>query len=150
MFAVLFNLFFTYTLTTMKPVIDWISLGVSDLQKSLVFYRDGLGFPTQGIVAEYPGTVSFRLANEQILVLHEWSVFSTFMPDPSAPLKPGGCNYNQYADSKEDVHRVVDSAVQAGGKQIGGFSDQPWGYVASVLDPDGHQWVIFYSPAGRM
>ena len=34
----------------MKPRITVITLGVSDLEKSLLFYRDGLGLPTQGIV----------------------------------------------------------------------------------------------------
>lgn len=134
----------------MKPVIDWIALGVSDLQKSLAFYRDGLGFPTQGLVKERPGMVSFQLANEQTLVLHQWNDFANFTPDPALPLKPNGCIFNQYADSKEDVHRIVDSAVQSGGTRIGGISDQPWGYVASIMDPDGHQWVIFYSPGGKM
>ena len=134
----------------MKPQIDWISLGVSDLNKSLVFYRDGLGFPTDGLVPERPGTVSFMLDNDQTLVIHEWKVFSTFAADHNAPLKPSGCIFNCYADSKEDVHAKLDSAVKAGGKQIGEVADQPWGYVASVLDPDGHQWVLFYSPMGNM
>jgi uncharacterized protein len=34
----------------MKPRITVITLGVSDLEKSLLFYRDGLGLPTRGIV----------------------------------------------------------------------------------------------------
>lgn len=34
----------------MKPRITLITLGVDDLEKSLAFYRDGLGLPTRGIV----------------------------------------------------------------------------------------------------
>ena len=34
----------------MKPRINVITLGVKDLHKSLAFYRDGLGLPTEGIV----------------------------------------------------------------------------------------------------
>lgn len=30
----------------MKPRISVITLGVSDIEKSLAFYRDGLGFST--------------------------------------------------------------------------------------------------------
>ena len=30
----------------MEPRISIITLGVEDLEQSLVFYRDGLGFPT--------------------------------------------------------------------------------------------------------
>jgi uncharacterized protein len=45
----------------MKPRITLITLGVDDLEKSLVFYRDGLGLPTEGIVGtEFEhGAVSF-------------------------------------------------------------------------------------------
>ena len=34
----------------MKPRISVLTLGVTDLEQSLAFYRDGLGLPTQGIV----------------------------------------------------------------------------------------------------
>jgi len=34
----------------MKPRISVITLGVDDLERSLDFYRDGLGLPTEGIV----------------------------------------------------------------------------------------------------
>lgn len=36
----------------MKPRITVITLGVDDLERSLEFYRDGLGLPTQGIVGK--------------------------------------------------------------------------------------------------
>lgn len=34
----------------MKPSVSLITLGVDDLQRALAFYRDGLGWPTDGIV----------------------------------------------------------------------------------------------------
>ena len=34
----------------MKPRVTVITIGVDDLERSLRFYRDGLGLPTQGIV----------------------------------------------------------------------------------------------------
>ena len=36
----------------MKPRITFLTLGVDDLQRALEFYRDGLGFPTRGIVGQ--------------------------------------------------------------------------------------------------
>lgn len=40
----------------MQPRIHVITLAVNDLEAALAFYRDGLGFPTEGIVgAEFPG-----------------------------------------------------------------------------------------------
>jgi uncharacterized protein len=34
----------------MKPRITVITIGVDDLEKSLRFYRDGLGLETEGII----------------------------------------------------------------------------------------------------
>ena len=36
----------------MKPRVTVITLGVDNLEKSLHFYRDGLGLPTEGIVGQ--------------------------------------------------------------------------------------------------
>ena len=44
----------------MKPKIGLITLGVSDLKRSLTFYRDGLGFPTHEY-KEDAGIVFFKL-----------------------------------------------------------------------------------------
>jgi len=45
----------------MKPRISVITIGVDDLERSVAFYRDGLGLPTEGIVgAEFEhGAVAF-------------------------------------------------------------------------------------------
>jgi hypothetical protein len=45
-----FDRTFDAKVVAMKPRISVITLGVADLERSLAFYRDGLGFPTQGIV----------------------------------------------------------------------------------------------------
>ena len=48
----------------MKPRITLITLGVSDLERSLKFYRDGLGWPSEGIIGqeyEYGATAFFNL-----------------------------------------------------------------------------------------
>lgn len=40
----------------MEPRITVVTLGVSDLEKSVTFYRDGLGWRTEGIVGtEFEG-----------------------------------------------------------------------------------------------
>ena len=45
----------------MKPRITLVTLGVDDLERAVAFYRDGLGFATNGIVgAEFEnGAVAF-------------------------------------------------------------------------------------------
>ncbi len=34
----------------MEPSISFITLGVADLERSVAFYRDGLGLSTRGII----------------------------------------------------------------------------------------------------
>lgn len=56
----------------MQPLITLITLGVDDLEKSLRFYRDGLGFPTEGIVGqqfEYGAVAFFQLQSGLRLAL---------------------------------------------------------------------------------
>ena len=36
----------------MNPSITVITLGVDDLERSLLFYKDGLGFETEGIIGQ--------------------------------------------------------------------------------------------------
>jgi catechol 2,3-dioxygenase-like lactoylglutathione lyase family enzyme len=47
-------------------------LGVSDLERSLAFYRDGLGLPTEGIIGqefEYGAAAFFPLQNGLTLAI---------------------------------------------------------------------------------
>lgn len=36
----------------MKPRITLVTLGVTELDRAVRFYRDGLGWPTEGVVGE--------------------------------------------------------------------------------------------------
>src|SRR5262252_5086577 len=56
----------------MKPRITVLTLGVDDLERSLVFYRDGLGLATEGIVGgefEYGAVAFVNLQNDLLLAL---------------------------------------------------------------------------------
>jgi len=49
-----------------------VTLGVDDLERSLAFYRDGLGLPTRGIVGrefEYGAAAFFELQGGLVLAL---------------------------------------------------------------------------------
>ncbi|HEX5126534.1 MAG TPA: VOC family protein, partial [Rhodocyclaceae bacterium] len=56
----------------MKPRITLLTLGVDDLERSLRFYRDGLGLKTEGIIGkefEYGAVAFFDLQNGLKLAL---------------------------------------------------------------------------------
>jgi catechol 2,3-dioxygenase-like lactoylglutathione lyase family enzyme len=78
----------------MKPRIKVITLGVSDLERSMAFYRDGMGLPTQGIVGtefEDGAVVFFSMNDDLILALYpkpSGNPIELFEPPPqSVPAK---------------------------------------------------------------
>jgi catechol 2,3-dioxygenase-like lactoylglutathione lyase family enzyme len=79
----------------MKPRISLITLGVDDLEKSLRFYRDGLGLPSKGIVGtefEYGAVAFFDL--EANLKLAIWPRKS-LAKDTGLPLdKPSATEFS--------------------------------------------------------
>ena len=52
----------------MKPRVSLITLGVADLDRSLAFYRDGLGLPTENYDPD-AGVVFFRLDGNMLLAI---------------------------------------------------------------------------------
>src|SRR5690606_1121383 len=56
----------------MKPRISVLTLAVADLERSVAFYQEGLGLPTEGIVGkefEYGAVAFFQLDNGLTLAL---------------------------------------------------------------------------------
>lgn len=134
----------------MKPRITVITIGVSDLQKSLEFYRDGLGFPTQGIMGgefEYGAVVFFDLANGLKLAL--WPR-SSIVRDATLQLQPPSATeftLGHNVSRKEDVDGVMEQAKRAGARIIKPAGNTFWGgYAGYFQDPDDHLWEIVWNP----
>jgi len=134
----------------MKPRITLITIGVDDLERSLHFYRDGLGFPTDGIVGqefEYGTVVFIELQSGLRLAL--WPRKSIahdtgLSPDTKSPIEfTLGHNVN----SKSEVDGVMDQAKRAGAVIVKPAHDTFWGgYSGYFQDPDGHLWEVAWNP----
>jgi len=134
----------------MKPRITLITLGVNDLERSLTFYRDGLGLPTRGIVGtefEHGAVAFFDLQNSLRLAL--WPR-SSIAHDTAIPIQPPSATdftIGHNVTSKEEVDAVMAQATRAGAKIIKPASETFWGgYAGYFQDPDGHLWEIAWNP----
>ncbi|HEX3204021.1 MAG TPA: VOC family protein [Nitrospiraceae bacterium] len=134
----------------MKPRITLITLGVNDLERSLTFYRDGLGLPTRGIVGtefEHGAVAFFDLQNSLRLAL--WPRRS-IAHDTAIPIQPPSATdftIGHNVTSKEEVDAVMAQATRAGAKIIKPPSETFWGgYAGYFQDPDGHVWEIAWNP----
>jgi uncharacterized protein len=139
---------------SMKPKIGIITLGVSDLKKSLNFYRDGLGFPTHEY-KEDAGIVFFKLEGTWLALYPRDELFKDLGEDAKkAGLQFsqeqstfGGVTLAHNVGTKEEVDATVQLAVDAGAKLIKQPEEVFWGgYSGYFADPDGTLWEVAYNP----
>ncbi|MCM3702777.1 VOC family protein [Paenibacillus macerans] len=135
----------------MKPRITVITIGVDDLEKSVKFYRDGLGFPTEGIVGqefEHGAVAFFDLESGIRLALFSRKNLAHDAQIPQTSASPSEFSLGHNVSSKEEVDRVMMEAEQAGATITVPAHDTFWGgYSGYFQDPDGHLWEVVWNPA---
>jgi catechol 2,3-dioxygenase-like lactoylglutathione lyase family enzyme len=136
----------------MQPRITVITLGVSDLDKALAFYRDGLGLPTEGIIGtefEHGAVAFFRMEGGLILALFPRESLAhdaKIAPGPAGPAAAFSIGHN--VGSKQEVDAVIAQAANAGARITDAAHDRAWGgYSGYFQDPDGHLWEVVWNPA---
>lgn len=129
----------------MNPRISMITLGVSDIGKSLAFYRDGLGFPTHNYK---PGddNVMLRLYGSW-LGLYPCDKLAEDAAVPRDGSGFRGFTLSHNVSSKLAADRAFQDAVAAGATPIKTPQDVSWGgYSGYFADPDGHLWEVAWNP----
>jgi catechol 2,3-dioxygenase-like lactoylglutathione lyase family enzyme len=130
----------------MKPKIGLITLGVADLARSLAFYRDGLGLPTENYDPEQD-VVFFRLEGNQLLAI--WPREELAKDAQVAPEGSGfrGISLAHNEPSREGVDAVFAEAVASGATVLNAPHEVFWGgYSGYFADPDGHVWEVAHNP----
>jgi catechol 2,3-dioxygenase-like lactoylglutathione lyase family enzyme len=134
----------------MQPRITVITLAVDDLERAVAFYRDGLGWPTEGIVgSEFPdGAVAFfDLAGGLKLALWPRASLARDAGLAASPPAPTDLSLGHNVGSADEVDRAYRRAVAAGATAIKEPRATAWGgYAGYVQDPDGHLWEIVFAP----
>ena len=126
----------------MEPRISLITLGVADLQRSLRFYRDGLGFPTTWTGDK--GVVFFQTAGTT-LALYPHDALARDVSEEFVMPKPKftGVALAHNVRTKGEVEEVLRLAAAAGGRIEKPARDAFWGgYSGYFSDPDGHLWEV--------
>lgn len=135
----------------MKPRIYVLTLGVNDLAKSLAFYRDGLGLPTEGITGtefEDGAVVFFNMNDNLILALYPKAALAKDGNIAVSPTSPAEFSIGHIVSSKEDVDAVMAQAEKAGANITDPAHERFWGgYSGYFQDPDGHLWEMAWNPS---
>jgi len=135
----------------MQPRITLITLGVDDLERSLAFYRDGLGLPTRGIVGtefEDGAVVFVEMGGGLILALYPRRSLAKEANVPVTPPSPSDLALGHNVRSKDEVDAVMAQAAAAGARITDPARTRFWGgYGGHFQDPDGHLWEVAWNPA---
>ena len=134
----------------MKPRLTVLTLGVTDLDASLRFYRDGLGLPTAGLVgteSEHGAVAFFELqAGVHLAIWPRTSIaHDTGLPADTSSATDFTIGHN--VASKAEVDEVMEQARAAGACIIKPAQATFWGgYAGYFADPDRHLWEIVWNP----
>ena len=134
----------------MQPRITMLTIGVDDLERSVRFYRDGLGFPTKGITGEQyeHGAVAFFDLNAGLkLALWPRDSLAHDTGLVKSPPSPTEFSIGHNVSSEGEVDEVMQRAEQAGARIVKPAHKTFWGgYAGYFQDPDQHLWEIAFNP----
>lgn len=134
----------------MKPRIAVITIGVDHLERSLSFYRDGLGLATEGIVGrefEHGAVAFFNLQSGLMLALFARADLAYDAGISATPRSPTEFSLGHNVGSREEVDAVMAQAERAGARVVKPAQETFWGgYLGYFMDPDDHLWEIVWNP----
>src|SRR5260370_40785352 len=126
----------------MKAWITILTIGVDDLERSLRFYRDGLGLPTEGIIGtefEHGAVAFFELQGGLKLAAWARDNLTHDCGLPKSPHSPTAFSIGHNVASEQGVDAVMEQAAKAGARIVKKAQKTFWaGYYASFPRPNNH------------
>ena len=121
----------------------FVNLAVRDLQRSVDFFTK-LGFTFNPKFTDENATCMVVNDDAYVMLLVE-PFFKTFTKRQICDTKTQTEGlFALSAASREDVDRLVKTAVGAGGSYAVDKQDHGFMYGWSFYDPDGHHWEVFW------
>ena len=142
----------------MRAKISYITLAVADLDRSVAFYRDGLGWQTDGVVGtEFhdeitgaDGTIAFFTLDTGLLLgLYERANLAKDASLPPGPPSPAEFSLGIPAGSRAEADEMLRQAEAAGAVLTAPAHMRPFGvYSGYFTDLDGHLFEIAWNSGG--
>ena len=127
----------------MEPRITLITLGVSDLDRSIGFYRDGLGLPQR----EGSEGIAFFETSGTWLSLYPREALAEDATVPADGSGFRGFTLAHNVESPQAVDALLEQAVDAGAVLVKPGQEVFWGgYSGYFSDLDGFLWEVAWNP----
>lgn len=133
----------------MKANQIYVNFPVKDVQKTKEFWTK-LGFSiNEQFSDDKAACVMINEGSIYIMFLVE-DYFRTFIDRPVAPANTTQVLVSIGLSRREEVDRVVNTALENGAYQHEEPEDYGWMYQNSFWDPDGHGWNITFADLSQM
>ncbi len=134
----------------MQAKINFVTLAVENLDRAVAFYRDGLGWSTEGIIGREfhdeltgaDGTIAFfALDGDLMLGLYERANLAKDASVPAGPPSTTEFSLGIPAASRADVDRLLDEVRAAGGIVTASAHLRPFGVYSGYFHRPGRSPV---------
>ena len=134
----------------MEPRVSLVTLGVGDLERSVAFYRDGLGWPKSGVGGD---EVAFFKTGGVVIALFPRASFADDAGVDVNDVEHGGFARFSLAHNvaeEEQVDSVLAEAAGAGATIVKESQEIFFGRHGFFADPDGFLWEVAWNPSFPM
>jgi catechol 2,3-dioxygenase-like lactoylglutathione lyase family enzyme len=133
-----------------EPRVSLLTLGVSDLEQAVAFYRDGLGWPKSNTGGD---EVAFFKTGGVVIALFPRTSFATDAGIDVDDVEHGGFSRVSLAHNVAEegqVDAVLAEAAQAGATIVKEAQEIFFGRHRFFADPDGYLWEVAWNPSFPM
>jgi catechol 2,3-dioxygenase-like lactoylglutathione lyase family enzyme len=124
-----------------------VTLGVSDFDRSMKFYRDGLGWKPSSTSS---GDIAFFSMGGVVLALYPREKLAEDATVPASGSGFSGFTLAYNTRSQDEVDAVLKSVDAIGAKIIKHAQHVFWGgYSGYFADPDGYLWEVAWNPGSE-
>lgn len=128
----------------MRQKLTLVTLGVRDLQKSIAFFEDGLGWKRSS--ASQDGVAFFQL-NGMVLSLFGRKELAADANVPEAGSGFPAFSLALNAKDRAEVDSVLEQAAKAGAEIVKPAEEVFWGgYSGYFRDPEGFLFEVAHNP----
>jgi uncharacterized protein len=133
----------------MKIKSIFVNLPVQDLETTRAFWTS-LGFTFNEQFSDHRALC--LVLNDGLIysMMITREFFSTFTNRPVADGSTTEILTAIEVDTREDVDRIVQTALSHGGTRYRDSEDHEWMYYDSFADPDGHQWEVMHTDMSKL
>lgn len=122
-----------------------ICLPTDDRGRAADFYREGFGLNFVGDLQDdgLPEPLQFLINNHTLLMLiprdgFEYTLGGALIAEPTTHSSLLSIS----AGTRAEVEEFYARSVAGGANALEAPNQKPWGYIATIADPDGHPWLI--------